>query len=265
MANTGRILIIDDEPDFVEAFRMTLEGKSCQVLTATSKAQAHEMVRLEPDVIVLGTLTPAGQAFSVHQWLKQHPRHKDIPLLVIDARYEERSVRGWRRFEGMQLLSDDYVAKPVEPSSLVPRIQSLLEQASRMIRVLVADDHTMVREGIGAVLALQKDIDVVGEAVDGQDALEKVTRLLPNVVLMDIVMPVMSGLEATKRISREHPQTRVLILTQYDEEENILVAKNAGAYGFIPKKAASSELVTGVRSVGGGSYFPPSFAEIAAN
>ncbi len=265
MRKKEKILIIDDEPDFVEAFRRTLEAKAYQVMTTSSKAQAQEMMAAEPRIVVLGTIAPAGQAFAVHQWLKQHPRYKDIPLLVIDARYEERPVRGWRRFEGMQLEAEDYVTKPIEPASLVPRVQSLLEEATRTIKVVVADDHTMVRTGICAVLALQKGIEVVGEAVDGQDALEKVVRLLPNVALMDIVMPVMSGLEATKQISRECPQTKILILTQYDEEENMLVARKAGAYGFIPKRAASSDLVAGIKSVNGGRYFPPSFAEMSTN
>ena len=265
MRNKGKILIIDDEPDFVEAFWRTLEAKSYQVVTASSKAQAQEMMAVEPHIVVLGTIAPAGQAFAVHQWLKQHPRYKDIPLLVIDARYEERPIRGWRRFEGMQLEAEDYVTKPIEPAALVPRIQSLLEEATRTIKVLVADDHTMVRHGICAVLALQKGMEVVGEAVDGQDALEKVVRLLPNVALMDIVMPVMSGLEATRQITRECPQTKVLVLTQYDEEENMLVARQAGAYGFIPKRAASSDLVAGIKSVNGGRYFPRSFAKLSTN
>ena len=265
MGTYAKILIVDDEPDFVEAFRRTLESKAYQVVTAHNKSQAQQMMRREPDLVVLGTMSPAGQAFSLHQWLKQHPRHRDTPLVVIDARYEERGAKGWRRFEGMMLESDDYVTKPIEPSTLVPRIQSLLEQARQVIKVLVADDHTMVRDGIGAVLALQKDIDVVGEAVNGQDAVEKVLRLLPNVALLDIVMPVMSGLEAAKQISRECPQTRVLILTQYDEEENMLVARHAGAYGFIPKRAAGAELVTGIRSVNGGNYFPASFSEISVS
>lgn len=265
MGDREKILIIDDEPDFVEAFRKTLEAKSYQVMTTSSKALAQEMMRAEPNLIVLGTLAPAGQAFSIHQWLRQHPRYKDIPLMVIDARYEERSIKGWRRFEGMRLDADEYLSKPVEPALLIPRIQSLLEEATRVIKVLVADDHTMVRTGICTVLALQKDMAVVGEAADGQDAIEKVLRLVPNVVLMDIVMPVLSGLEATKRICRECPQTKVLVLTQYDEEENMVVAKRSGAYGFIPKKAASSDLITGVRTVYGGKYFPASFATLSTN
>lgn len=257
-----KILIIDDEPDFLEACRRTLEAKAYQVMTTSSKAQAQEMMAAEPHLVVLGTIAPAGQAFAMYQWLGQHPRYKDIPLLVIDARYEERSIKGWRRFEGLQLDGDEYLYKPIEPASLVPRIQSLLEVVTRKIRVLVVDDHTMVRTGICAVLALQKDMEVVGEAVDGQDAFDKALRLLPNVALVDIVMPVMSGIEATKLINRECPETKVLILTQYDEEENMIVAKQAGAYGFIPKRAASSDLIRGIRYVGQGRYYPTSFAEL---
>jgi len=257
-----KILIIDDEPDFVEAFRRTLEAKAYQVITASSTALAQEMMTLEPSLVVLGTLAPAGQAFSMYQWLGQHPRYKDIPLLVIDARYEERPIKGWRRFEGVQVDGDEYLSKPIEPASLVPRIQSLLEAVTKKIRVLVVDDHTMVRTGICSVVALQKDMEVVGEAVDGKDAFDKVLRLLPHVALVDIVMPVMSGIEATKLISNECPETKVLILTQYDEEENMIVAKQSGAYGFIPKKAASSDLIRGIRYVSQGKYYPTSFAEL---
>ena len=258
MGRNVRILIIDDEPDFVEAFRMTFEAKLYQVVTASSGVEAQKMMRAKPDIIVLGTMAPAGQAFSLHQWLKQNPGYyKDIPLLVIDARYEERAIKGWRRFEGIQLQSEGYATKPIEPSSLVPQIQSLLEEATKpqKIRVLVVDDHTMVRHGIRALLSVQRDMEIVGEAANGQEALEQVQRLFPNVALMDIVMPMMSGLEATRRISSEFPVTKVLILTQYDEEENMLVAKQAGAHGFVPKRAASSELVDGIRAVHAGKHF----------
>jgi len=264
MASKQKILIVDDELDFMEAFRRTLKAKQFEVITASNKSEAQEMLKQEPKLIVLGTLAPAGQAFALYQWLKKHPRHKDIPLMVVDARDEDKLHKGWRKFEGMQLEADEYVSKPIEPSTLVPRMQVLLEEAARMIRVLVVDDHTMVRDGIGAVLALHKEIDVVGEATNGQDAIDKVMRLMPNVALMDIVMPGMSGLEATKRISHDYPETKVLILTQYDEAENMLVARHAGALGFVPKKAAGADLVAGIKSVYRGNYFPAEFAEAGA-
>ena len=89
---------------------------------------------------------------------------------------------------------------------------------------------------------------MVGEAVDGQDALEKTRQLSPDVVLMDIVMPVMNGLEATKRISRECEGTKVLMLSQYDDEENVLASSQVGASGFIPKRSASTQLLSAIRS-----------------
>jgi DNA-binding NarL/FixJ family response regulator len=252
----NRILVVDNEADFAESLRMTLAAKAHQVVTAKNRAQAEEIVSNEHfDALVLGTITPRGDAFAFYQWLKRNPRTKDLPFLVIDARPERRLLEGWRRDEGMQLEADDYVAKPVEPAMLVPRIERLLEEAAERIRVLVVDDHTVVREGIRAVLTLQRDIEVVGEAVDGRDGVEKTRQLMPDVVLMDIVMPVMSGLEATKQIQKERPQSKVLILTQYDDRENQLTTKEAGAWGFIPKRAASAQLLDGIRSVFRGKPF----------
>jgi DNA-binding NarL/FixJ family response regulator len=130
------------------------------------------------------------------------------------------------------------------------------------IRVLVVDDHTIVRDGISALLALSMDIEVVGEAANGSEALEMVKKLKPDVVLMDIAMPIMGGLEATRRICKEF-QTKVLILTQYDDKEYVFPVIEAGASGFISKVAASSELASGIRSVyQGDSYLSPSIAKL---
>jgi DNA-binding NarL/FixJ family response regulator len=264
MDTMRKILLIDDEPDFTDACARTFADRSYQVVTC-SRPEFESRLEEPPDIIILGTMSPAGEAFQLHRWLKGHPKYRDIPLVVIDAREPERAVRGWRREEGMQLEAEFYVSKPVEPAVLLPKIQSLLERTAPNIRVLVTDDHTMVRDGISAVLKLQKDMIVVGEAVNGQESIEKVRELSPDVVLMDIVMPVMSGLEATRRIVRGDGGTRVLILTQYDDEENMFVAKQAGAQGFIPKRAASAELLDGIRAVAGGRYYPPAFAYVTAN
>ncbi len=131
------------------------------------------------------------------------------------------------------------------------------------IRMLVVDDHTIVRDGICALLALAADIEVVGEAENGREAVEKVKQLAPDVVLMDIVMPIMDGLEATRRIRKEFPETKVLVLTQYDEEEYIFSIIEAGAKGFISKTAASSELASGIRAVHhGASFLSPTAAKV---
>ena len=123
------------------------------------------------------------------------------------------------------------------------------------IRVLVVDDHTMFREGIRSLLQGYDDVDVVGEATQGREAIEKVRQLAPQVVLMDIAMPVMGGLEATRRIQKESPDTRVLVLTQYEDSEYILSMLRAGAKGYISKTAAASELVSAIRTIHRGESF----------
>ena len=131
------------------------------------------------------------------------------------------------------------------------------------IRVLVVDDHTIVRDGICALLALAGDMEVVGEATNGNEALKMVKELTPDVVLMDMAMPIMGGLEATRRISKEFPATRVLVLTQYDDKEYVFPVIESGASGFISKVAASSELVAGIRSVcRGDAFLSPSVAKL---
>lgn len=126
------------------------------------------------------------------------------------------------------------------------------------IKVLIVDDHTLVRDGIRALLALVADIEVVGEAANGREALEKVKRLAPNVVLMDLAMPIMSGLEATRRIRKRFPGTKVLALTQYEDKEYIVPTIEAGARGFVSKTAAFSELASAIQAIyQGGSFLSP--------
>jgi two-component system response regulator NreC len=133
----------------------------------------------------------------------------------------------------------------------------------KKIRVLVVDDHNIVVDGICALLGLAKDMEVVGVASNGSEALEMVRKLLPDVVLMDISMPIMDGLEATRRIRKEFPDIKVLALTQYDDKEYVFPIIEAGASGFISKTAASSELVSGIRAVNkGDSFLSPSAARI---
>jgi DNA-binding NarL/FixJ family response regulator len=130
------------------------------------------------------------------------------------------------------------------------------------IRVLVVDDHTIVRDGICSLLALVSDIELVGEAATGKEAVARVRQLAPDVVLMDIAMPTINGLEATRRIRKEFPNTKVLALTQYDDREQIFSMIEAGARGFITKVAASSELTVGIRAVYRGECFlSPSVAK----
>lgn len=123
-----------------------------------------------------------------------------------------------------------------------------------MISVVLADDQAMIRSGLRALLAAEDDIDVVGEAGDGADALELARRLRPDVVVMDIRMPVMDGVEATRRLAADPALegTRVLILTTYDDDELVFRALRAGAGGFMLKDADPEDLVGGVRVLASG-------------
>jgi len=122
----------------------------------------------------------------------------------------------------------------------------------------LVDDHAIVREGIRLVLESQDDIQVVGEASNGMEALQLVTQLKPDIVVMDIGMPGMDGIEATRHIREASEPTRVLILTIHENEEYLLHVLKAGASGYIPKKAAAMELVNAIRAVyRGDAYIHP--------
>ena len=119
----------------------------------------------------------------------------------------------------------------------------------------MVDDHAIMRDGIRALLGLHDDIEVVGEASEGKEAVEKAQALLPDVVIMDIAMSGMDGLEATRRIKKKNPRIKVLILTQHDNKEYILSVVKAGASGYVPKRALGSDLVSAIHAVQQGESF----------
>ena len=130
------------------------------------------------------------------------------------------------------------------------------------IRVLIADDHAIVREGIRMILATNDDIEVVGEAADGRETIDQVNKMNPDVVLMDIAMPGLGGLEATLEIVKTNPGSKVLVLTQYDDSEYIYRFLKAGAAGYVLKKAVGSDLVSAVRALAQGkSFVDPAIAD----
>ncbi len=131
-----------------------------------------------------------------------------------------------------------------------------------LIRVLLAEDHTIVREGLVAMLAALDDLEVVGQASDGRAAVREALRLRPDVVVMDLGLPQLDGVEATRHIVRDAPGTRVLVLSMHSGPEHVRPAVRAGASGFLVKGAGLAELVSGIRSVarGEGCFSPTAAA-----
>ena len=123
------------------------------------------------------------------------------------------------------------------------------------IRVLVADDHTLFRKGIVGLLSAQPDMEVVGEASSGEEAVRETSKVLPDVVLMDIGMPGVNGLEATREIRKKAPKVRVLVLTMHDREDYLFQALRAGAAGYVLKGADVQDLLSAIRSVNDGEVY----------
>jgi two-component system NarL family response regulator len=133
--------------------------------------------------------------------------------------------------------------------------------AAEPIRVVIADDHALYRRGLAAVVLLEDSIEVVGEAADGDEAVERTVELLPDVVLMDVRMPHTSGIEACQRIKELVPSTRIIMLTMSDEEYDLYEAVKAGANGYLLKDIPAEEIAEGIIKVAGGdSLISPSMA-----
>ena len=133
-----------------------------------------------------------------------------------------------------------------------------------MIRVLVADDHALVRDGVRALLATAGDIEVVAEAADGREAVERARATSPDVVLIDIAMPGLGGLEAVPILRREAPDARILILTQYEQADYVRRFLRLGVAGYVLKKAAGAELIAAIRAAHrGGLVLDPAIAREA--
>lgn len=133
------------------------------------------------------------------------------------------------------------------------------------VRVLLVDDHTIVREGLRAILRHYKDVEIVGEASDGAEAIAKVDDVHPDVVLIDIAMPGINGIEATRLIREQHPGTQVIILSQHPDREYVASALRAGASGYVLKHAAGVDLVSALRCVAsGGLFVHPSVSSVLA-
>ncbi len=245
------VLLVDEDLDFCASLQEHLQEKGCEVLIASDSDQAcKSALHKNLGLIVLGTILPRGEAFRLHKWFKQNPSIKEVPHVILDAPPESHLSRGWRRDEGMQVEAAEYICRPIKPNFIANEIWKLIATESTEIKVLIVDDHAMVREGIRTLLSLHQDISIVGEATNGLEAVEMTAEHLPHVVLMDIVMPEVNGIEATRRIFNQGLEgVKVLMLSQYDDEQNLTASQEAGAHGFVSKKGASARLLEAVRAV----------------
>ena len=134
------------------------------------------------------------------------------------------------------------------------------------IKVLIVDDHKVVREGIKAFILPGNELELIGEAGDGRQAVELAAKLNPDVILMDLIMPGMDGIAATREIKQHQPGARILILTSFTEDEKVIAAIRAGALGYLLKDSSPQELLEAVRTLHRGeSYFPPAIARKLIN
>jgi two-component system, NarL family, response regulator NreC len=126
---------------------------------------------------------------------------------------------------------------------------------TKKIKILIADDHTLVRAGLAAFLKIYEDFEVVGEAADGVEVIEVAGKIKPDVILMDIAMPKLGGLEATLKIKKMHPEISILVLTQYEDALYVRRLLKAGASGYIPKKAVTTDLITAITAIAAGEMY----------
>ncbi len=145
----------------------------------------------------------------------------------------------------------------------MPQFQSAKQARTDKIRILFADDHAIVRDGLRSLFKSDSQFVVVGEAVDGTEAVRLIEKSRPDVAILDISMPNVSGVEATRIIKKDYPHTRVLILTIHENEEFIQEMISAGADGYVLKNAEKKEIFDGVRAVaGGGTFFSPVVSKV---
>lgn len=149
----------------------------------------------------------------------------------------------------------------LKPETGNPKPDTSTEECVDKIRILLVDDHPVVREGLGAMIETQPDMEVVGEASDGQEGVQQAKLLRPNVVLMDLQMPKMGGVEAIQKIRQENTSAEVIILTTYDSDEHIFSGLEAGAKGYLLKGASKNDLFRAIRAASKGeSLLEPAVA-----
>ena len=202
---------------------------------------AHDLGRLLDQVGGVADLIVVARCFGhPHAFLGDH----DDTLRLV--------VVGGARLLILAWVHDSYPA-PSPPLGATRSLLTMVTMDADVIRVVVVDDHALHRDGTRQILEVHSDLQVVGEAASGEVALALVNQLRPDVVLMDIRLPGMNGIEVTRQLIQDHPDVRVLMVSAYDEDEYVRGALEAGAAGYLSKTAPGKELVEAVRAVAGGA------------
>jgi DNA-binding NarL/FixJ family response regulator len=249
MLTGKKILIIDNERKFRYRLGELFRQKHYAVISVTNKTRALKLLDSKQfDMVILGTVTPKTDMLYLYKSFIRNPSCKEIPLIIINGP-ETSYFSAEPNIEGYENPARfNYFFKPIKADRILYFIEKQLDKTLKKIRVLLVDDQEMVRESIRIILDMHKDIEVIGEAKHGKEAIEKTIKLMPDVVLMDIIMPGMDGLEATRHIIKTWNDAKVLILSQSDSTETIRASCNAGACGFISKSSMTSHLISKVRS-----------------
>jgi DNA-binding NarL/FixJ family response regulator len=224
----SRILVVDDEPVVRGLVAELLSGAGHEVVTAATGEEALALLD-GVDLLVCDVGLPGVSGEAVAETART--RRPGLPALLMTGDPAESSPGG--------------LAKPFAPSELLAAVAAVL--GSTRFRVVVAEDHPAVRASLVAYLDAQEDMVVVGEAENGLQAVELAERETPHFVLMDIRMPVVDGIEATRAIKEKRRRTRIVLLSAYEHDELIEAGLEAGAEGFLLKGASGSELVAAVR------------------
>lgn len=224
----SRILVVDDEPVVRGVVVELLSGAGHEIVTAESGEQALALLD-DVDLLLCDVGLPGVSGGAVVEAARG--RRPGLPVLLMTGDPDDQSPGA--------------LAKPFSPSDLLESVAGALGRPR--FRVVVAEDHPAVRASLVAYLDAQEDIVVVGEAENGVQALELAEREAPDFVLMDIRMPVVGGIEATRTIKERRSRTRVVLLSAYEQDELIEAGLEAGAEGFLLKGASGSELVAAVR------------------
>jgi len=211
---------------------------------ASTQRTAHEA--LEEMRRLVGMLRADGQTAS----LRPPPGLADVPELLGELL--PAGLRVSLDGEGTQVRlppGQDLAGYRIVQDAATTAASRSMPSSPPMTRILIADDEALIRDGLRMILEAEEDLEVVGVAADGAAAVEQTRRLTPDVVLMDIRMPQMDGIEATRRVVQMHPGTRVIVLTTFDLDEYLYAAMKAGASGFLLKDVGREGLVAGVRAV----------------